>query len=104
MALIRQADKLAQEHTERAIETIAGIMNDTFAEDRDRLSAANSILDRGHGKPVSATIQLPVSRQQALALANMSDAELLEGIGAAELPRLAAPIRTVAKAHDPLLD
>jgi hypothetical protein len=96
--LQRRADTLAREHTERAVATIAEIMDDTFAEDRDRLSAAREILDRGHGKPAQAVVQLPASRQQAIELATLTDAELIEAINDAPLPSLVAPKR------DPLLD
>jgi hypothetical protein len=97
MSLFRSADKLAREHTERAISTIAEIMDDPFAESRDRISAAKELLDRGHGKPLTATIALPMSRQQAAALAQMSDDELEQSVVGTQLPRL-APIK------DPLLD
>lgn len=101
MAIIRSLDNLAREHTERAVETIANIMNDEFAEDRDRISAANSILDRGHGKPNQAIIALPASRQQAALLAALSDDELMQRIQGHTLPRL-APV-TVDNGPDPLL-
>lgn len=42
---------LARGHTEAAINCLAGIMNKTDAPDAARVSAANSLLDRGWGKP-----------------------------------------------------
>lgn len=86
--LFRRLDSLARDHTERAVETIAEIMNDPFAENKDRLKAADSILDRGHGKPLAATIALPGNRAQLAALAAMSDEELMREIQGTELPRL----------------
>lgn len=84
---MKTADTLAREHTERAIETIADVMNDPFAENRDRLKAAEAILDRGHGKPNQAIIAVP-GRQIAAMLAGKSDDELLALINQHQLPRL----------------
>ena len=93
--LFRKADALAREHTEEAIARLAQIMRD--GEDRDAISASKELLDRGHGKPLTATIALPVSRQQAALLAQMSDDELEASVVGTQLPRL-------APARDPLLD
>jgi len=104
--LFRSADALAREHTERAVEVIAEVMNDPFAEDRDKVKAAEAMLDRGHGKPLTATIQVPANRAQAALLAAMSDSELLEAIAQAQLPRLMNQkdfIDVVAEQLDPLL-
>lgn len=103
MALIRSLDNLAREHTERAVKTIADIMDDPLSEDRDRIAAANSILDRGHGKPNQAIIALPASRQQAALLAALSDDELMQRIQGHELPRLAREPVTIDNGIDPLL-
>jgi hypothetical protein len=103
--LIRDASTLAREHTERAIETIANVMDDWTAEDRDRIAAANALLDRAHGKPVNAVIQVPLSRQIAQQLAGMSDEELEAEMMATPLPRLAQskePILDVDPEPDPL--
>lgn len=103
----RPADSLAREHTEQAINTIAEILGDTFAENKDRLSAAKEILDRGHGKPMQAIIQVPASKAAAARLAAMNDDELM-AIMNRPLPRLAAPIEgefsEVAEDRDPLLE
>lgn len=104
--IYRPADTLAREHTEVAIQTIADVMVDPFAENKDRLSAAKEILDRGHGKPMQAIIQVPASKAVAARLAALSGDELLE-IMNRPLPRLAAPIEgecvEVAE-RDPLLE
>ena len=41
---------LARAHTETALKTLAGIMNEPSAPHSARVSAANSLLDRGWGK------------------------------------------------------
>lgn len=104
----KTADNLARAHTELAIETLAEIMADPWAKDADRIKAADSILDRGHGKPLAATIALPPSKQMLQAIAGMSDEELM-GVIRQPLPRLAAPAldaeyTEVKPARDPLLD
>ena len=102
---LRDASALAREHTERAIETIANVMDDWTAEDRDRIAAANALLDRAHGKPVNAVIQVPMNRKIAQQLAAMSDEELEDQMMAQPLPRLAQsrePIIEVDAEPDPL--
>lgn len=106
---MKTADSLARQHTELAIETLAEIMADPWAKDADRIKAADSILDRGHGKPLAATISLPPSKLALQQLAAMSDEELMEVIKK-PLPRLAGPdpieaeFSEVRPARDPLLD
>lgn len=109
----RPLDAMARELASKALDTIAQVMDDPLAEHRDRLRAAEQILDRGHGKPLSATIQLPTSRRAALAMAQLSDEELMERINSVPLPRLArgnhegetydATPQPEAVASDPLL-
>jgi hypothetical protein len=85
-------------------------MNDWCAEDRDRIAAANALLDRGHGKPVAAVISIPASRQMQAALSAMTDEDLESQIMDQPLPRLtkASLIEhhqpAVNSDHDPLLD
>lgn len=45
-----QIKSLARGHTETALNVLAGIMNETSAPHAARVSAANSLLDRGWGK------------------------------------------------------
>ena len=101
----RDASSLAREHTETAVRVLAEVMEDPFAENKDRLKAAESILDRGHGKPAQAIIQLPASRQLARQLAALSDDDLMQVIQSHELPRLAtqAVVVDVDSEPDPLL-
>ena len=107
MSLSRDASALAREHTERAIETVADVLQDPFAENKDRLKAAELMLDRGHGKAAQAVIQIPASRRQAEALARLSDDELMLIINSRPLPRLRSDAidvpAQVVPAEDPLL-
>ena len=89
--MTKRADQLARSHTEQAIATLAAIMNNAASEDKDRIKAADSLLDRGHGKPLAAVIQLPPSKMQLQLLAAAGDDELLEIMRAKPLPRLGAP-------------
>jgi hypothetical protein len=47
-----QLRDLCREHTLGAVQTLAGIMRDSGAPPQARVAAANSLLDRGYGKPV----------------------------------------------------
>jgi translation initiation factor IF-2 len=86
-------DELAREHAPRAIELLADIM-ETAVEDRDKIRAAEAILDRGYGKPAQAIIQVPANRRQAALLAGMTDEALVAIIEHKQLPRL-APAQTM---------
>jgi hypothetical protein len=46
-----QIRSLARSHTESAVNTLVGIMNQAEAPPAARVAAANAILDRGWGKP-----------------------------------------------------
>jgi hypothetical protein len=48
---------LARVHTAEALATLVRIANDPDAPAAARISAANSVLDRGHGKPRQALEQ-----------------------------------------------
>jgi hypothetical protein len=76
---------LARQHTETAIETLVEIMTDADAQASARLTAANSLLDRGWGKAGQHTeISVDVYDR-------MSDAELISFIADA-LPKSARPM------------
>ncbi len=45
---------LARSHTETAIRTLVGVMNQGDAPAAARVSAAQALLDRGWGKPLQA--------------------------------------------------
>ena len=99
------ATRLARGYTEAAVKTIVEVMEDPLSEDRDRLRAAETILDRGHGKAAQAVIQIPADRQLAAQLAALSDAELMAVVNESRLPRLTvdAEFTEVISAIDPLL-
>jgi len=99
----RNADSLAREHTEQAIDVLAEVMADPFAENRERITAANSLLDRGHGKPNQAVIAVPMDKRQQALLAAMSDDDLMQAIQGARLPRLAPIEAQFSEVPDPLL-
>lgn len=46
----------ARQHTQAAINTLVRIMNNEAATEAAQVAAANSILDRGWGKPVQAIV------------------------------------------------
>ncbi len=53
---IAEIRSLARAHTETAINVLVGIMNQTDAPPAARATAANSILDRGWGKPAQPVV------------------------------------------------
>jgi hypothetical protein len=89
--LSKSADAKARDYTDEAIDVLREVMIDPLAEHRDRLRAAETLLDRGHGKAVSAVISIPAGRRAVAQLASMTDDELMEAIRQEPLPRLAAP-------------
>lgn len=66
-------------------------MGDPFAENKDRLRAAEAILDRGHGKAAQAIIQVPATLQMQRKLATLTNDELMAIVKGSPLPRLALP-------------
>ncbi|MDE2097474.1 MAG: hypothetical protein KGL39_09535 [Patescibacteria group bacterium] len=95
VTVLRSAESLARQHTEAAVNTINDVMTDPFAENKDRLKAAELMLDRGHGRPTSTVISVPAARRQREIAAAMSDDELLEVIQGAPLPALEAPVEAI---------
>lgn len=64
----------ASQHSEASIEALVSIMNDATAPHIARIAAANSVLDRAHGKP-TASIEIDATTTQKIDLAAI-DAEL----------------------------
>ncbi len=87
--LYRSAENLAREHTSAAIYTIADVMSDPYAENKDRLKAAELLLDRGHGRPTSTVISVPPAKRQREMAARMTDEQLMEVIEGEVLPSMA---------------
>lgn len=86
----KSADAQAREHASEAISVLHEIMTDPNYEAKDRLRAAESLLERGHGKAVSAVISIPLDRRQKSEMAALTDDQLMEVIADEPLPRLAA--------------
>ncbi len=63
--IFTEVKQAAREHTEAAIETLVGVMNNEEATAAARVAAANAILDRGWGKP--EVLYEHGARQQAFA-------------------------------------
>jgi hypothetical protein len=72
--VVGEVQALARQHSSEAIETLRQIMRDKKAPPAARGYAANSLLDRGYGKP-SQTITSTGGKDRALD--QMSDAELM---------------------------
>lgn len=81
-------DQLARERTDSALGVINEVMTDPFAENKDRLRAAIEMLDRGHGKPLAATISVPMAKQKQAQLSKMTDADLMAHLQSTPLPTL----------------
>lgn len=96
--------ELARTHGPKAIAVLSDLMENAF-EDRDRIRAAEAILDRGHGKAAQAIIAVPASRRQAQLLAGYTDDQLVAVIEKKQLPRLtpAQPLITVETPASPQL-
>jgi hypothetical protein len=82
---------LAATHAERAVDVLVEIMDSDLVEPKDRIRAAESLLNRGHGLPTQAIIvSNPASKMRSIAAAK-SDAELVAVIEAKPLPRMGPP-------------
>ena len=69
---------LARSHTKTAIKTLVGVMNQTETSPAARVAAANSLLDRGWGKPPqSLAIEHETSRYSQMT-DEEADARILE--------------------------
>ena len=75
--------KMFQEHEQEALETMLGIMRDPEADHAVRLKAANDVLNRARGTPLSASVVMTLDEAQdgpsvsAAALSAASTPELL---------------------------
>lgn len=96
-------DAVAREYADEAVRTFADVMRDPLAENRDRLRAAENLLDRGHGKPVTP-IAIQGGKRTRDQLAAMTEDELYAIVRAEPLPQLAAPVHDAEFTEvDPLL-
>lgn len=87
----KSTEQMARDHAKEAIGVLHEIMVSPEAENKDRLRAAETLLDRGHGKAVSAVISVPLAKRQQQAMASMTDEELMAAIRETPLPRLTGP-------------
>jgi hypothetical protein len=98
--------ELARLRGPRALDVLEDAMENA-TEDRDRIRAAEAILDRGYGKAAQAIIAVPASRRQAALLASLSDDQLVAVIEQKQLPRIGVPQQMVtvnpkaASSHGP---
>ena len=70
--VLGDVQELARQRSPEAINTLAGIMDDCKAPSAARVAAANSLLDRGYGKPTQPISQTLTKIDPSM----MSDAEL----------------------------
>lgn len=77
------ADSLARAHTAEAIGALVSVIRDKFAKPGEKVAAANSLLDRGHGKAAQAVISVPARQALVQRMAAMDDSALLAIIAAA---------------------
>src|ERR1035441_8171200 len=100
VTLLHDASALAREHTGRAIDKIATLIDSM--DPRVALEAAKTMLDRAHGKPLSAVIVVPGNRKNQATLSAMTDAQLMEALkaGEEELPVLPPPGKSVTTSQE----
>lgn len=96
--------EMARAYTERAMNTLVSIMEDPFAEDKDKIKAADSVLDRGHGKPTQAVIALPPAQMVRDAASRLSREELERIIRDAPLPQLRHESEAVDAEYEEVVD
>jgi hypothetical protein len=101
VTLLHDASALAREHTVDAINKIATLINSM--DPRVALEAAKTMLDRAHGKPLSAVIVVPGNRKNQATLSAMTDAQLMEELEAGEdpLPVLPPPGPDIVEFNGP---
>ena len=78
-AIIKDLRIYARQYTEKAMATLIKGLDDIAAPLSSRIAAANSILDRGWGKPkeiVDKTLNLNVTQTKKLDISHLSDEEL----------------------------
>ena len=91
---IMAAQRLFQAHAQEALETMIGIMRDPEAEPAVRLKAANDVLNRAYGTPVSTTVQVQISEEEREAIIDSSM------IAAASTPELLALAEALSRYVD----
>lgn len=69
-----QIKSLARQHTGKAIRCLVGIITNDSASDAARVAAANSLLDRGWGKP-EQYVEVDANVQQRLISSDVVELE-----------------------------
>lgn len=87
----RRADQIARDFTADALSVIVDVMQDPLSDPKERLKAAEMLLERGEGKVAQAIIALPASKKLIELTAAMTDEDLYAVIETQPLPRLGAP-------------
>lgn len=87
----RRADQIARDFTADALSVIVDVMQDPLSDPKERLKAAEMLLERGEGKVAQAIIALPASKKMQEQLAALTDEDLYAAVEAQPLPRLGAP-------------
>ena len=93
---IMAAQRLFQAHAQEALETMIGIMRDPEADPAVRLKAANDVLNRAYGTPVSTTVQVQISEEEREAII---DSSLIAAASTPELLALAEALSRYVEAN-----
>jgi aminopeptidase N len=80
--VIAEVHELARQHTTAAVETLVSIMTNPKSAPAARVSAANALLDRGHGKPPQFHTSDATNFRKAV---DMTDDELAAIVARAKL-------------------
>lgn len=86
--------KMFQEHEQEALETMLGIMRDPEADHAVRLKAANDVLNRARGTPLSASVVMTLDEAQD------GPSVSTAALSAASTPELLALAEALAKYVD----
>jgi Family of unknown function (DUF5681) len=71
---LEEVKTLAREHTAAALQTLVTVMTNAKATPTARVAAANSLLDRGYGRPESAlTAKVETKREPDLSVLNAAE-------------------------------
>jgi predicted Zn-dependent protease len=73
----RELKELASEYTERAVKTLAEVMEDPGAPPAARVAAADKLLDRGYGRP-AVTVDANVNNKLDQDLMHRLETEFVE--------------------------
>src|SRR5712672_44294 len=72
-----EATDIARQHARTAVQALVDVIQDIDSKGSEVVAAANALLDRGYGKPITAIISVPVPARLSARLAALDDAALL---------------------------